>query len=199
MSLRLLISDDHPLFLMGIKYALSAQGFLVVAEAKDGEEAVAACLNHRPDVVLIDVKMPKLDGIEACRQMMANLPPLVVIMFTTFEEPGVIQAAKTAGARGYISKETPPQELAALIQKIVRNPERDWFPKFTLPDLTRREEEVLELLVQGLSNKDIAKALSLSPETIKDYVERIYAKLEVSDRIGAINKAHTLKLVKARN
>lgn len=194
--LRLLIADDHPLFLMGIKYTLSAQGLLVVAEATNGEEAVAACLKHQPEIALLDIKMPKLDGIEACRQMVAKQPSLVVIMLTTFEEPGVIQAAKHAGAKGYVSKETPPLELAAIIQKIAKSPDRDWFPKITLPDLTGREEDVLGLLVQGLSNKDIAKALRLSPETVKDYLERIYAKLEVSDRVAAIHKAQSLRLLR---
>jgi two-component system, NarL family, nitrate/nitrite response regulator NarL len=194
--LRLLIADDHPLFLMGIKYTLSAQGFLVVAEATNGEEAVAACFRHQPEIILMDIKMPKLDGIEACRQMVAKYSSLIVIMLTTFEEPGVIQAAKQAGAKGYVSKETPPLELATLIQKIAKNPEKDWFPKITLPALTQREEDVLGLLVQGLSNKDIAKALQLSPETIKDYLERIYAKLGVSDRVAAIHKAQSLSLVR---
>lgn len=192
---RLLIADDHPLFLMGIKYALSAQGFSVVAEATNGEEAVSANLKHQPDVALLDIKMPQLDGIEACRKMLAQHPKLVVIMLTTFEEPGVIQAAKLAGAKGYASKETPPQELATLIQKIIKSPDRDWFPKITLPELTQRERDVLELLVRGLSNKDMAKVLGLSPETVKDYVERLYGKLEVSDRLGAINKAQSLRLV----
>jgi two-component system, NarL family, nitrate/nitrite response regulator NarL len=194
--LRLLIADDHPLFLMGMKYTLSAQGFLVVAEASNGKEAVSACLKHQPDVVLMDIKMPELDGIEACRQMVAKHPSRVVIMLTTFEEPGVIQAAKQAGAKGYVSKETPPLELAAIIRNIAKNPDRDWFPKIVLPELTPREEDVLGLLVQGLSNKEMAKVLRLSPETIKDYLERLYGKLEVGDRAAAIHKAQSLKLIR---
>jgi two-component system nitrate/nitrite response regulator NarL len=145
---------------------------------------------------LMDIKMPELDGIEACRQMMAKHPSTIVIMLTTFEEPGVIQAAKQAGAKGYVSKETPPLELATIIQQIAKNPYRDWFPKLNLPELTRREHEVLGLLIQGLSNKEIAKVLRLSPETVKDYVERIYGKLEVNDRVAAIHKAQSLRLIR---
>ncbi len=199
MNLRLLIADDHPLFLTGMKYALSAQGFTVVAEAKNGEEAVAACLKEKPDVALLDIKMPLLDGIEACRRITQHDPSIIVLMLTTFEEPGVIQAAKQAGAKGYLSKETPPLELATLIRNIAKNPDRDWFPKISLPQFTTREHQVLEHLVQGLSTKEIAKALGLSPETVKDYLERVYGKLEVNDRITAINKAQSLKLTKARS
>jgi two-component system, NarL family, nitrate/nitrite response regulator NarL len=195
MSLRLLIADDHPLFLTGIKYALSAQGFTVVAEAKNGEEAVAACLEAKPDVALLDIKMPLLDGIEACRRITQHDPAMIVLMLTTFEEPGVIQAAKQAGAKGYLSKETPALELATLVRNILKNPDRDWFPKIVLPELTPREEDVLGLLIQGLSNKEIAKALRLSPETVKDYLERLYGKLAVNDRLAAIGKAQSLKLI----
>ncbi len=199
MSLRLLIADDHPLFLTGMKYALSAQGFKVIAEAKNGEEAVAACHKHKPDVALLDIKMPLLDGIEACRQITRHNPTMLVLMLTTFDEPGVIRAAKEAGAKGYLSKETPPLELATLIHNISKNPDRDWFPKIELPQFTQREQAVLGLLVQGLSTKEMAKVLRLSPETVKDYLEKVYGKLEVNDRIGAMNKAQALRLVKARS
>jgi two-component system, NarL family, nitrate/nitrite response regulator NarL len=198
MSLQLLIADDHPLFLTGMKYALAAQGFKIVAEAKNGEEAVSACHKHNPDVALLDIKMPLLDGIEACRQIVQQNPKMIVLMLTTFDEPGVIRAAKEAGARGYLSKETPPLELAKVIHDISKNPDRDWFPKIELPQFTPREHEVLELLVQGLITKEMAKILRLSPETVKDYLEKIYGKLEVADRFGAISKAQALKLVKAR-
>jgi two-component system, NarL family, nitrate/nitrite response regulator NarL len=192
--LRLLIADDHPLFVLGIKYALVSQGFEVVAEASDGQEAVQASLRCSPDVVLLDIKMPELDGIEACRQITAKDPSVTVIMLTTFDEPGIISAARQAGARGYVSKETPPLELAKIIQTLISNPGKNWFPEIALPSLTAGEQRVLVLLVQGLSNKDIAKALELSPETVKDYLARIYSKLEVSDRLGAIDKARRLGL-----
>jgi two-component system, NarL family, nitrate/nitrite response regulator NarL len=180
---------------MGIKYALSAQGLEVVAEAKNGEEALLMAQKTKPDVALLDIKMPLLDGIETCRRMTQQKFAPLVLMLTTFDEPGVIQAAKEAGAKGYASKETPPLELATLIRDIAKNPHKDWFPKIDLPELTRREHEVLELLVKGLSNKEIAKALQLSPETVKDHVERLYTKLEVRDRLGAIHKVQTLKLI----
>lgn len=193
--MRVLIADDHPLFRLGLKYALSAQGFTVAAEAADGEAAIRACQRDAFDVVLLDVKMPGLDGIEACRSISRLEPAPVIIMLTTFEEPAIIQAAREAGATAYLSKETDPASLAELIREISRNPARGWLPRVTLPELTPREAQVLELLAQGYSNKAIAKALAISPETVKDYLNGVYRKLGVRDRLAAVREADSLGLI----
>lgn len=192
--LTVLIADDHPLFRVGLKYALEAQGFAVVAEASNGLEALAHCRAIKPQVALLDIKMPVLDGIEACRQIHRELPEMIVVMLTTFEEPAIIAAAQQAGAVGFLSKETEASALARMIRNIAAAPLRHWLPKVAIPQLTVREQQVLALLAQGLANKAIARQLDLSPETVKDYLNGIYRKLEVSDRLQALNRARELGL-----
>jgi DNA-binding NarL/FixJ family response regulator len=199
-GVRVLIVDDHPLFRVGLKYALQAQGFDIVAEAGNGQEAIEMSQYYEPNVVLLDVKMPEVngitDGIMACGKIRVLLPDIIVIMLTTFEEQAIIQAARTAGAHGFFSKETEPAELARRLTEIMKRPEYDWLPKVTLPDLTHRELQVLQLLGEGHTNKQIAKILDLSPETIKDYLHGVYRKLEVKDRLAAVNKARSLGMLR---
>lgn len=134
---RVLIADDHPLFRLGLKFALQAQGFEVVAEAETGSQAVQYCRSCPIDVAILDVRMPDGDGIAACQQITELGLPVVVVMMTTFQEPGLIEAARRAGAKGYLSKETDPAELARVIRQILSNPERDWLPaRQELPKLT---------------------------------------------------------------
>ncbi|MFS8889348.1 response regulator transcription factor, partial [Synechococcus sp. R55.1] len=113
---RVLIADDHPLFRLGLKFALQAQGFEVVAEAETGSQAVNCCRSCAVDVAILDVRMPDGDGIAACQQITELGLPVVVVMMTTFQEPGLIEAARRAGAKGYLSKETDPAELARVIR-----------------------------------------------------------------------------------
>ncbi|MFS8884223.1 response regulator transcription factor, partial [Synechococcus sp. R55.3] len=113
---RVLIADDHPLFRLGLKFALQAQGFEVVAEAETGSQAVHHCRSCPIDVAILDVRMPDGDGIAACQQITELGLPVVVVMMTTFQEPGLIEAARRAGAKGYLSKETDPAELARVIR-----------------------------------------------------------------------------------
>lgn len=193
--MRVLVADDHPLFRLGLKYALSAQGFEVAAEAADGRAAIRACRAQGFDVVLLDVKMPDMDGIEACRAIRGLEPAPIVIMLSTFEEPAIIRAAREAGATAYLSKETDPASLAELIRAILRNPQRSWLPHVELPELTPREGQVLKLLAEGYSNKEIAERLEISPETVKDYLNGVYRKLNVRDRLAAVNEARSLGLV----
>lgn len=199
-GLRVLIADDHPLFRVGLKYALQAQGFEVVAEAANGQEAIEMSHYYEPDVVLLDVKMPEVsgvsDGIVACGKIRSQLPDIVVVMLTTFEEQAIIQAARAAGAHGFFSKETEPNQLARQLQTILQNPDQDWLPKVELPDLTPREMQVLQLLGEGHTNKQMAKVLDLSPETIKDYLHGVYRKLEVKDRLAAVNRARSLGMLR---
>ncbi len=190
-----LIVDDHPLFRMGLAMALKAEGFVVVGEAENGRQAVERCRHTKVDVVLLDVRMPELDGISACKAITAVEGAPLAVMLTTFEEPAVIHAAREAGATAYLSKETEPRELARMLRSILADPERDWLPNVALPSLTRREEEVLALLAQGLSNKAIASRLGLSPDTVKDHLENVYRKLEVRDRVSALRRATELGLV----
>jgi two-component system, NarL family, nitrate/nitrite response regulator NarL len=199
---RVLIVDDHPLFRMGLSLALTREGFDVVGEAENGRQAVERCRHGAVDVVLLDVRMPEMDGIAACREVVRSYadgegerrPPMIV-MLTTFEEPAVVQAARDAGATAYLSKETEPRELARLLRAILADPERDWMPQVALPSLTPREAQVLALLAQGMSNKAIASELGISPETVKDYLENVFRKLEVRDRVSALRRATEMGLV----
>ncbi|HNR00706.1 MAG TPA: response regulator transcription factor [Trueperaceae bacterium] len=192
---RVLIADDHPLFRMGLSLALKADGFEVVAEAENGRQAVERARQLDVDVVLLDVRMPELDGIAACRAIAATADAPVVVMLTTFEEPAVIEAARAAGARAYLSKETSPRELARMLHNILAAPERDWLPEVALPELTPRESQALALMARGLSNKAIASELGISPDTVKDYLENVYRKLDVRDRVSAVRRAAELGLV----
>jgi DNA-binding NarL/FixJ family response regulator len=195
--LRVLIADDHPLFRLGLKYALQAQGFTVVGEAESGAQAIAQCQQMGVDVAILDVKMPDGDGITTCQQLATLQPCPVVVLLTTFQEPALIQAARQAGARGFLSKETEPVRLADTIRQIVQDPSQDWLPerKVDLPHLTPRELAVLRLMMQGLANKQIARQLGISIETVKEYISAAYRKLEVSDRVSAIFKAQNLGLI----
>lgn len=194
--LQVLIVDDHPLFRLGLKYALQADGFEICGEAETGQQAIDYCAHHPLDVVILDIKMRDGDGIMACEQITALKPDLVVVMLTTFQEPALIQASRRAGAKGFLSKETDPSQLAKVIRQIVQDPERDWLPEvIDLPQLTPRELTVLQLMQQGLANKQIARQLGLRADTVKEYVSAVYRKFGVSDRVSAIAKAQSLGLL----
>lgn len=190
-----MIADDHPLFRMGLKYALLHQGFDVVAEATDGLQALDACRTLQPDAALLDVKMPGLTGIEVCERLRLTHPQIVCVLITTFAEPAIVQAARSAGARGYVSKETDPESLARQLRDIVAHPDVDRLPQVDVPRLTPRESEVLPLLAQGYSNKEIAKNLGVSPDTVKDHLARLYAKLDAGDRTEAVSRARSIGLL----
>ncbi|WP_291426763.1 response regulator transcription factor [Deinococcus sp.] len=193
--MRLVIADDHPLFRMGLKYALTQQGFDVVAEAADGPSALEACRTYQPDAALLDVKMPGMTGIEVCDRLRITAPRVVSVLITTFAEPAIVQAARAAGARGYVNKETDPESLARQLRDIVAHPEIDRLPHVNVPRLTPRESEVLPLLAQGFSNKEIARNLGVSPDTIKDHLARLYGKLEARDRTEAVSRARNIGLL----
>ncbi|TSA80319.1 response regulator transcription factor [Deinococcus detaillensis] len=193
--MKIVIADDHPLFRIGLKYALRDQGFEVLAEASDGLEALEVIRQFQPDAALLDVKMPGLTGIEVCEKLRATNPNVVSVLITTFAEPAIVQAARSAGARGYLSKETAPEELARQLREIVAHPEIDRLPKVEVPRLTPREGDVLPLLAKGYSNKEIARALGVSPDTIKDHLARLFVKLAARDRTDCVGKARALGLV----
>jgi len=195
-SVRVLLVDDHPLFRMGLSLALTAEGFEVVGEAGDGEHALSVAAAQAVDLVIMDIRMPGTDGIEACRRLTSQPDAPVVVMLTTHDEPGVVRAARQAGASAFLSKETAPKELARMLRRVVDEPDKEWMPHVALPELTPREEQALALLGRGYSNKAIAKAMDLSPETVKDHLERVFHKLDVRDRLSAVKRATELGLLR---
>jgi DNA-binding NarL/FixJ family response regulator len=211
-TLRVLVCDDQELVRAGFSTILGAQPDIeVVGEAADGQQAVAAARRLRPDVALMDIRMPALDGIEATRRLAGpDLPhPVRVLVVTTFNLDEYVFEALRAGASGFVLKDTRPADLIAAIRTVAAgdtllapavtrhlighyadrirpsgrgNPERDRI----LAVLAPREVEVLRLLADGLSNAEIAAALVISPETVKTYVSRIFTKLDLRDRVQAV-------------
>lgn len=194
-TLQVLIADDHPLFRLGLRYMLQNQGFIVVGEVETGRQAIACCQQAPVDVAILDIKMPDGDGIQTCQELTRLFQTLVVVLLTTFQEPALVEAARQAGAKGFLSKDTDPATLTATIRQIVNDPHRDWLPHVDLPRLTPRELSVLQLMMQGLSNKQIAKQLSISIETVKEYASTCYRKLDVSDRVTAVYRARQLGIL----
>ena len=190
----MLVADDHPVFRLGLTMALTSLGFGTVVEATDGHHAVELARNRHFDVVILDVRMPRKNGIDAaraigdqCRTSGASVP--VIVMLTTYEEPAVVERAVAAGAAAFYSKETEPKSLALAIDRLLVGDETMGLPNVELPDLSPRERDVLQLLVAGSSVKAMAGALGISVDTVKDHVARVYAKLDVNDRVGAVNAA----------
>jgi DNA-binding NarL/FixJ family response regulator len=211
-----LIVDDQALVRVGLRKILEAEPeTTVVGEAGDGEDAVAAVRRLRPDVVLMDIRMPVLDGIEATRRIVSNRPDARVLILTTFGLDAYVYEALRAGASGFMLKDAPPEEIAAAV-RIVASGEallapavtRTVIEEFTrqtplpepaappaLADLTPREREVLDLLARGLSNGEICKQLFISDATTKTHVARILQKLDLRDRVQAVIFAYETGLV----
>jgi DNA-binding NarL/FixJ family response regulator len=209
------VADDQPLLRAGFRMILTADGIDVVAEANDGAQAVEAVRRTRPDVVLMDIRMPELDGLEATRRILtgADGEPRV-IMLTTFDLDHYVYAALTAGASGFLLKDVTPEHLVAAV-RMVRSGDAMLAPaitrrlveRFTRRDpvppasgrdlamLTPREREVLRLLAEGLSNAELAGHLHLSEATVKSHVARILAKLGLRDRVQAVVLAYRTGLV----
>ncbi|WP_374418228.1 response regulator [Novosphingobium arvoryzae] len=201
MTVRILIVDDHQLAREGLKAVLSDDGFEVVGEAASGEEAVALVERLTPDVVLMDVRLGAgIDGLEATRRIAALGLPSRVIMLSLHDMPAYVREALAAGAGGYVLKDASTAELRGavgqvmagqsviplgLINAVMREGARDPRPSDLLGSLTTREREVLGLVAEGRTNKEIARHLAVSPATIKAHVERIIAKLGVADRTQA--------------
>ncbi len=191
--LRVLIADDHPLFRLGLRAGLEGEGLEVVAEAENGREALELALRLRPEAVLLDLKMPVMDGLECSKALREAGYKGLIALLTTYQEPALRLKAKEAGADAYLSKELTAPELKARLLRVAQGEEGLALPE--LPPLTRREEEVLGLLSQGLSAKQMAKALGISPETVRDYLENLYRKLEAKNRVEALEKARAWGLL----
>ncbi|MEU6379339.1 response regulator transcription factor [Streptomyces sp. NPDC046909] len=218
--LRVVVADDQNLVRTGFRMILTGHGIDVVAEAGDGEEAVAAVRRARPDVVLMDIRMPKLDGLEATRRILTGAPgePRVIIL-TTFDLDQFVYDALAAGASGFLLKDVTPEHLVAavrlvrtgdallapaitrrLVERFAAAPEQvepSLGPHPDLTALTPRELEVLRLLAHGLSNTELAARLHLSETTVKTHVSRILAKLQLRDRVQAVVLAYETGLVSA--
>ncbi|GAA2116534.1 response regulator transcription factor [Kitasatospora saccharophila] len=220
MTIRVLIADDQAMVRAGFAALLNAQSDIdVVGDAADGRQAVEASGRTHPDVVLMDVRMPEMDGLEAARRLLDPPPGVVhrprVLMLTTFDVDDYVYEALRAGASGFLLKDAPPADLisavrivaagdALLAPSVTRRliadfarsrpaPRRD--PRLRLNGLTPRETEVLELIARGLSNQEIAARLVLAEQTVKTHVGRILGKLDLRDRAQAVVLAYESGLV----
>jgi DNA-binding NarL/FixJ family response regulator len=213
-----LIADDQALVRGGMRMILEVHPDIeVIAEAADGREAVEAARLRRPDVVLMDVRMPNLDGIEATRQILERGPgaPRILIL-TTFDLDEYVYDAMKAGAGGFLLKNAPPEQLVESVRAVARGeallapditrrliehyvsaPRRASEPPPRLEELTERELEVLVLVARGNSNAEIAAALSISEGTVKTHVSRLLAKLDLRDRVQAVVLAYETGIVRA--
>lgn len=202
-QLRVMVVDDHPTFRDGLRMMLEATGEIeVVGEASDGGAVLDLALACDPDVVLMDLQMPELNGIEATRRLLAARPEAKVIVLTMFEDDDSVFAAMRAGARGYLLKGAERDDILRAVRSVgsgdaVFGPSiatrlMDYFqaaPRTAFPELTDREREILGLIAQGRSNTQIADQLVLSLKTIRNHVSNIFNKLQVADRAAAISKA----------
>jgi DNA-binding NarL/FixJ family response regulator len=190
-----LIVDDHEVVREGLRLSLSrAPHIRVIGEAADGASAVALAERRRPDVVIMDVRMPGMDGLEATKALNEKLPETAVLIFTAYSERSLLGRGLESGAKGYILKEAPHQTLLRAIEKVAAGEgyvDPALMPAFLTGRekdemLTSREREILQLLADGMSNADVAAKLFISQETVKSHVRHILAKLEADTRTHAV-------------
>jgi DNA-binding NarL/FixJ family response regulator len=205
--IHILIADDHTLFRSGLKALFeSLAETAVIGEAESGQEAITLAETLQPDIILMDIQMPGINGIDATRRIVQTNPHIGVIMVTMFEDDDSVFAAMRAGARGYVLKGADQDEMVRVIHAVAQG-EALFGPGIAtrlmayfkmprlaainpiFPDLTEREREVLQLIAQGMNNGDIARQLHLSVKTVRNYASNIFGKLQVVDRAQAIIKA----------
>lgn len=210
-TIRLLVADDHQVVRAGLVSLLEQQhDFVVVGEAGTGREAVRLAAELEPDVALMDLQMPVMDGVEATETIRSRNPATEVLVLTTFDDDELIWGAIRAGAKGYLLKDAPPDALFNAIRKVAAGetlipPEilsrlteviRQGGPAVeTEEQLTDREREILHLIARGLSNKEIAAALFISDNTVKTHISNLFEKLGVNDRTQAVTTALRLGLI----
>lgn len=219
MTLRILIADDHAMFRSGLRAVLETQPDMsCVADVGDGRSAVDETLRLRPDLVVLDVRMPKLDGLAAARAIMAaNLPEVRIVMLTTFDADDYVHRALAGGVSGFLLKSLPPEEMVTAIRVAARGDTfvdpaitRRLAPKFAnalapvaaagaaapgVDRLTGREYEVFLLMATGCTNAEICERLYVGAQTVKTHVSRVLAKLELRDRVHAVRFAHHYGLI----
>jgi DNA-binding NarL/FixJ family response regulator len=205
-QIHVLIADDHTLFRAGLRALLNLfPDIQVVGEASTGAETIAEAEALLPDIILMDIQMPGVNGIEATRRILRTSPNIGVIVVTMFEDNSSVFSAMRAGARGYILKEAGEEEVLRAIRAVARgeaifgpaiarrlmqffsNSSLESNPVF--PELTEREREILDLIARGESNSEIAKRLVISPHTVRNHISNIFSKLQVADRAEAIIRA----------
>ncbi len=201
--IRILLADDHALFRQGLRSLLEAEGDIrVIGEAKDGREALRAALETNPDVILMDIQMPGLDGAEATKEILKEKPDAKVVMLTMYRQDAYVFEAVKAGARGYLLKDASADELidavrrvaagevlldAELAEQIIQDfrAKEAEIPKSRRADLTDREVQILRLLAQGATNQEIADELGISEKTVRNRLSEIFAKLHLNNRTQA--------------
>jgi two-component system, NarL family, response regulator DegU len=211
MTIRLMLADDHRMLREGLSRSMSEHGFDVVGEARDGAEAVNMAQRLTPDVILMDVSMPEMDGVEACRQVRAAVPETKVVMLTMHADQEVLANAIRAGACGYMVKDCSTEEIAGAVRtvfsgEVALSPQLaasmlDEVRKLaTVPTredrvVTKREEEVLQLIADGCSTSEVADQMYISQKTVKNHLASIYQKLDARDRTQAILRAVRMGII----
>lgn len=212
-TIRLMLADDHQMLRQGLRRSLAEEGFDVVGEAADGAEAVRLATELKPDVVLMDVTMPDVDGVEATRRLQASNPEIKVVMLTMHADESVIRDALRAGAVGYLVKDCSVDEIAAAIT-MAASDDASMSPELAIKMLaevrridpvpaeesdqivTRREVEVLQLIADGCSTPEVAEQLFISQKTVKNHLASIYHKLDARDRTQAVLQAVRMGIVR---
>ena len=211
MSIRLMLADDHRMLREGLSRSMTEHGFDVVGEARDGVEAVNMACSLSPDVILMDVTMPEMDGVEACRQVRAAVPGTRIEMLTMHADQEVLANAIRAGACGYLVKDCSTEEIASAV-RMAANGDTALSPQLAASMLdevrrldmapsreervvTKREEEVLQLIADGCSTSEVADQMYISQKTVKNHLASIYQKLDARDRTQAVLRAVRMGIV----
>jgi DNA-binding NarL/FixJ family response regulator len=200
-----IVADDHPAMVEAVADVLTEHGLSVVGRARDGEEAIAKIETRKPDVAIVDVRMPRVGGIEVARRVTVSSPGTSVILYTAYGDRGLLTDALDAGARGFVLKEAPLVDLARAVSLVASggtyvDPVLAGYlatsrTADTLPSLTQRERDVLRLLADGHSNEEIGKRLFISPETVRTHIRKAMDKLDADTRTQAVAKALRQSLI----